>query len=386
MACEPSNTRHLKGLGALCCSMLLLSNLPVASALHHMKLVAPQRSLKQTDNNTPLIVSNWCSDTIWPGFLTQSGFGPVSSGFALQSGESRNQTVSEDWQGRIWGRTNCTFDDNGNASEDGPTACGSGDCNAKLECVVSGNNPVTLAEFTLDAGDGQTYYDISMVDGYNLPMAIVLQPLGNSSIADLPPNRTNPSCQGTSGMLADKSFNPYDTQQLFLGTNSSYPLPFDRDVTDSQVSSWCPWNLQVNPPEKPGDGVYPYPDDNIQRPAFDPCYSACAKWNKDEDCCVGEHDSPGTCKPSDYSKAAKAICPDAYSYAFDDQTSTFIIPAGAGFEVVFCPSGRSTNILEMAGGGKTNNGGDSMLALGGQRVLGLLLATATNVFFISILF
>lgn len=31
--------------------------------------------------------------------------------------------------------------------------------------------------------------------------------------------------------------------------------------------------------------------------------------------------------------------------AFDDQTSTFIIPAGAGFEVVFCPGGRSTTIL-----------------------------------------
>ena len=31
--------------------------------------------------------------------------------------------------------------------------------------------------------------------------------------------------------------------------------------------------------------------------------------------------------------------------AFDDQTSTFIIPSGAGFEVVFCPGARSTNIL-----------------------------------------
>ena len=31
--------------------------------------------------------------------------------------------------------------------------------------------------------------------------------------------------------------------------------------------------------------------------------------------------------------------------AFDDQTSTFIIPSGAGFEVIFCPGGRSTTIL-----------------------------------------
>lgn len=34
-----------------------------------------------------------------------------------------------------------------------------------------------------------------------------------------------------------------------------------------------------------------------------------------------------------------------FAPAFDDQTSTFIIPSGAGFEVVFCPGARSTTIL-----------------------------------------
>ena len=33
--------------------------------------------------------------------------------------------------------------------------------------------------------------------------------------------------------------------------------------------------------------------------------------------------------------------------AFDDQTSTFIIPSGGGFEVVFCPTGRSSTILKV---------------------------------------
>lgn len=31
--------------------------------------------------------------------------------------------------------------------------------------------------------------------------------------------------------------------------------------------------------------------------------------------------------------------------AFDDQTSTFIIPSGGGFQVTFCPEGRSSNII-----------------------------------------
>lgn len=176
-------------------------------------------------------------------------------------------------------------------------------------------------------------------------MAIVLVPHGNSSLDDIPPNLTNPSCIGTAGDLAAASFNPYGSGQEFLGTNASYPLPFETSVSTSQVADWCPWDLQTSPPSAPGGGVYPYPDSNIQRPAFDPCYSACAKYNQDKYCCTGKYDSPNSCKTNYYSTAAKKVCPDAYSFAYDDQTSTFIIPSGAGFEVVFCPGGRSTNIL-----------------------------------------
>lgn len=177
-------------------------------------------------------------------------------------------------------------------------------------------------------------------------MAIILQPLQNASLEDIPPNLVHPSCQGTVGLLREKAYDPYSSGfENFLRTNTTYPLTFEREVDDKQVARWCPWDLQQEPPEKPGDGVYPYPDDDIQRPAFNPCFSACAKNNKPEDCCTGKYNSPTTCQPSEYSKKVKAVCPDAYSYAFDDQTSTFIIPSGAGFEVVFCPGARSTNIL-----------------------------------------
>lgn len=182
-------------------------------------------------------------------------------------------------------------------------------------------------------------------------MAIVLVPHGNSSLDDIPPNLTNPSCVASVGDLAGSNFNPYSGQgsQIFLGTNSSFPLPFDTKVSSSDVADWCPWDLQVSPPSSPGDGVYPYPDTNIARPPFNPCYSACAKYNEDQYCCNGKYNSPNSCNPNYYAKAAKSVCPDAYSYAYDDQSSTFIIPSGAGFEVVFCPGGRSTNILATKG-------------------------------------
>ncbi len=98
-------------------------------------------------------------------------------------------------------------------------------------------------------------------------------------------------------------------------------------------------------PTKPGGGVYPYPDGDIERPIFDPCLSDCSKTNSPQDCCTGAYSDRSKCSPPPFAVGAKAICPDAYSYAFDDETSTFIIPTGGGWEVQFCPEGRSTNIL-----------------------------------------
>jgi hypothetical protein len=201
-----------------------------------------------------------------------------------------------------------------------------------------------LAEFDLAGGVGgsQVFYDISLVDGYNMPLGIIFIPGDNSALQDIPPNLTNPACIATAGL----ELPPAPSGTLGNSSNSSYPIPYEATQTSDQIASWCPWDLQVTQPTKPGDGVYPYPDSNIQRPIFDPCLSACAKSNAPSDCCTGSYNDPSVCKPNSYSTAVKAICPDAYSFAFDDQTSTFIIPSGGGWEVTFCPTGRSTNILK----------------------------------------
>lgn len=176
-------------------------------------------------------------------------------------------------------------------------------------------------------------------------MGIVFRPATDPALDDIPPNLTNAVCIATSSFLSNAS----NAADATFGSNSTYPIPLDQTMTTQSISKWCPWPLQLNPPEKPGDGVYPYPDDNIARPVFNPCYSACSKWNDDKYCCSGSYNSPGKCKPSYYSTQAKKVCPDAYSYAYDDETSTFTLPEGGGFEVVFCPSGRSSNILKTFG-------------------------------------
>ncbi|KAK3336068.1 thaumatin family-domain-containing protein [Cercophora scortea] len=297
----------------------------------------------------PLVVTNACSDTIWPGIGTQNGIGPGAGGFMLPPDTAMQMYVSPDWQGRIWGRTNCSFNEDGsgpsnlNGVNGNGAACLTGDCFGRLDCEFTGQVPTTLAEFNLIGGmDGkQTFYDISLVDGYNLPLAIIYIPASNTTW--IPPNLTNCACIASSGYLGD----PARTGLAY--TNASYPMPYEADQTNSGVASWCPWDLQEYPPSKPGDGVYPYPDDHIQRPVFDPCLSACAATNSPQDCCTGAYNDPDVCAPSLYSEQAKAVCPDAYSYAFDDQTSTFIIPTGGGWEIMFCPQGRSTDILRTFG-------------------------------------
>jgi len=175
-----------------------------------------------------------------------------------------------------------------------------------------GETPATLAEFTLATSTGQTFYDLSLVDGYNLPMAIIslYSEASDPSLRDIPPNLTNPICIGTASLLSDKG----SAADANSGTNSSFPIPLEQKVSMSDVQSWCPWDLQSSAPSKPGNGVYPYPDDKIQRPIFDPCYSACSKYRKPSDCCTGSYDSSHACKPGLYSSNAKKVCPDAYSF------------------------------------------------------------------------
>jgi hypothetical protein len=76
-------------------------------------------------------------------------------------------TVSDGWAGRFWGRTGCGFDGNGQ----GP--CATGDCGNILECNGAGGvPPATLAEVTLNGDAGKDFYDISLVDGFNVPMQV----------------------------------------------------------------------------------------------------------------------------------------------------------------------------------------------------------------------
>ncbi|KAG8497827.1 hypothetical protein CXB51_007233 [Gossypium anomalum] len=112
---------------------------------------------------------NRCDYTVWPGILANAGTPSLgTTGFELPKDSSRSFQAPTGWSGRFWGRTGCKFDGSGSGT------CITGDCGSgQVECNGLGAAPpVTLAEFTLGTTGGQDFYDVSLVDGYNMPMIV----------------------------------------------------------------------------------------------------------------------------------------------------------------------------------------------------------------------
>jgi hypothetical protein len=228
-------------------------------------------------------IANNCEHTVWPGILSSAGSAGVdTTGFALAPGESRALSVPSGWSGRLWGRTLCSTD-----AATGRFACVTGDCGSgRQDCGGGGAAPpATLAEFTMDGSGGMDFYDVSLVDGYNLPMLVA--PQGAAAAA-------GGSCVPT-GCMAD--------------LNGACPA--DLRVAASTTSSG-------------GGGVA--------------CKSACEAFGSAQYCCNGDYGNPSTCKPSAYSQFFKNACPRAYSYAYDDATSTFTCAGDTAYAITFCPS------------------------------------------------
>ncbi|XP_072957377.1 protein P21-like [Typha angustifolia] len=103
-------------------------------------------------------VTNQCSYTVWAAAVP-------GGGRQLNSGESWVLNVKAGTTGgRIWARTGCSFNGNGTGQ------CQTGDCGGKLACTTYGMPPNTLAEYALNQFDNQDFFDISLVDGFNVPM------------------------------------------------------------------------------------------------------------------------------------------------------------------------------------------------------------------------
>ncbi|KAL9248940.1 Pathogenesis-related protein [Drosera capensis] len=97
-------------------------------------------------------------------------------------------TCPSGWSGRFWGRTGCYF------SSSGTGRCTTGDCGGVLHCTGTGQPPASLVENTLNGSGNQDFYDVSLVDGYNIGVSVA--PKGGSGRCQWAGCRRNliPSC------------------------------------------------------------------------------------------------------------------------------------------------------------------------------------------------
>nr|ALA44975.1 thaumatin-like protein 13 [Moniliophthora perniciosa] len=229
-------------------------------------------------------VTNNCAYTIWPAIWTDPNVSKTKldhpGGWEAASGTSVSFSVPDDWgPGRIWGRRECDFGSSQNGT------CISGGCDA-LECTNVGQPPTTVAEFALSTAGGNTdYYDVSLVDGFNLPLQVT----------------NNAKCQVAS-------------------------CPVDLNAS-------CPPQLRGTPAKDGSNSV---------------CKSSClanldGKQIDSPNCCSGTSNTPDSCTPAgvQFYDFFKGRCPSVYSYAYDEQSGSALMSCdstlSASYTITFCP-------------------------------------------------
>ncbi|KAM0897323.1 hypothetical protein ACQ4PT_022628 [Festuca glaucescens] len=89
----------------------------------------------------------------------------MGGGMRLNPGKTWTLKVPTDpFRGHVWARTGCSFDHKGNG------LCQTGDCGGLLACMSDGMPPFTTANFSLNQYDNHSFFDISLYQGFNVPM------------------------------------------------------------------------------------------------------------------------------------------------------------------------------------------------------------------------
>ncbi|XP_062186183.1 thaumatin-like protein 1b [Phragmites australis] len=259
----------------------LLRRCPVAAGNGAAILVILQLLFRalSAEGTSSFSFANACQHPVWVGALHGASSPPLArSGFFLPPSATFHLEApsSGSWSGTFWARTGCAVD-----SATGHFSCATGDCGTgDVACDGHGPSPpVSLVEVTLAApgSGGQDFYDVSLVDGFNVPVRVA--PSGGGG--DCRPA----ACAG-------------------------------------DVNAMCPSDLRVVAAS--GSSVVA-------------CRSACNAYGSARYCCTGQYGSPATCGPTNYSQVFKSACPAAYSYAYDDASSTFTCSGPSSYDVTFCP-------------------------------------------------
>ncbi|EFO95951.1 hypothetical protein CRE_18374 [Caenorhabditis remanei] len=158
--------------------------------------------------------------------------------------------------------------------------CATGGCANREQCNGTlGRAPFTAAEFSLNEANDEDVYSVSLINGYNIP--ILIEPFGGRG------------CLRAGGCISD-------------------------------INEICPVLMRVRTQRR---GV----NNNVVG-----CRSPCDALRSDRECCTGNFATPDVCFRSHVAQTFKDACPTAFSYRFDDATSSFACQTNAEYLVQFC--------------------------------------------------
>jgi hypothetical protein len=241
------------------------------------KKTAPAAPARKPNLHRTVTFVNRLKQTVWvaSGEQAPKPALPVS-GWKLKPGKRLTIKVPDAWNGRFWGRTGCKFNSEGRGH------CETGDCAGRFQCRQYGGIPATLAEFKFNTWHNLDFYDVSMVDGANIPLWI------------------NIAAGRTKDPVNAKGCSPRGCVHKVI----------------------CPKKIQV-----------------AKNSRTVGCISACARLKTDQYCCRGKWSARSACDPRkwpvDYAALFKKAQPYAYSYVYDDATSTFTCAGTCGYRITF---------------------------------------------------
>jgi len=237
---------------------------------------------------------NRCDHDVWVQPLTNAQGPPLGGGIQrLNVGGYYNYAIPNDgWGGRFWPKINC--DGQGHNCEFGQSVdpCPDGGCHPPAETKVEFFFPPLNNGYDV-------WYDISLVDGYSLPVEII-------------PSVQQGTCVTTDCAVSlDRCpYNENDVGDLRINKNGR---------TVACLSPCKRWN-------------YPYPFGlglpEDQYPGVMLCCPTPPIWPEE---CRG-----GPVIHTQYVQLIHRDCPTAYSYAYDDEAGLHNCPNDVSFRVTFC--------------------------------------------------
>jgi len=248
-----------------------------------------------------ITVTNQCGYDVWVAQLANGGSSVipgqgVDGAGKLGSGGTATYTIPDPgWGGRFWPKTGC--DANGANCEAGSSSDG---CPSD-GCEPPADTKVEFFYYPLSDTTDTPYYDISLVDGYSLPIKITPDNSGGNCVETVCGVSMDSCPQNEIDGLGD----------LRVMKNGKYVMC---------LSPCKKWN-------------YPAPYGMGQPEDVDPGLHMCCPTPpvSSDDCRAG----PVT--TTQYVNLIHQACPSAYSYAYDDVNGLHACPAGTSFHVTFCP-------------------------------------------------